>query len=96
MSDAEAALLAEKFHHEDLTEVGGGVEGGACTARAGQGSACLLQGRTYRLGALLRGPAAQRSPSLCPLPSARPQLVNYVAFAAMVDPRMDAFDEMVQ
>lgn len=24
VSDVEAALLAEKFHHEDLTEVGAG------------------------------------------------------------------------
>ncbi|KIY94280.1 hypothetical protein MNEG_13681 [Monoraphidium neglectum] len=43
VSDSEAQLLAEKFHHEDLTE-----------------------------------------------------LVNYIAFSAMVDPHLGAFEEMVQ
>ncbi len=83
ISDDEAALLADKFHHDDLPEVR--------TDRPVNSHRWL-----FTQHARLQLPVARdtKPPSL--LSFCFLQLVNYVAFSQTVDPPMGAFEEMVQ
>jgi hypothetical protein len=105
VSDAEAGLLAEKFRHDDLREVGGGGgrlggswAGGkrtrACEGEAPAAGCCLSVSPS--LGARRRAdgrPAPTRPPRAPAAPRPDPQLVNYVAFSHMVDPGCGAAAE---